>query len=71
MQTNSLGSKTIFAHELKTGMWMVFSNPRFNCRVVDVSSTRDSQVKVHTDYGHGGEPATSFFETTDRIAVLK
>lgn len=65
------GTKIVLAHELKAGMWLEYSNPRYNCRVVKVSATRDGQVKVHTDYGHGGEPATQYFETSDRIQVIR
>jgi hypothetical protein len=51
-------------------MWLAYSNALYNERVVDVSATRDNQVKLRTDFGHGGEPATQFFELTDRVMVL-
>ena len=48
--------KTIAAEDLYPGLWIVYSNPRINQRVVDVGSTRDGQIKVPHDYGNGGEP---------------
>jgi hypothetical protein len=61
--------KSIKAKSLKIGDWIMFANPRMNERVVDVQQTRDGQIKVHHDYGNGGEPATSFYEADDRVCV--
>jgi hypothetical protein len=62
--------RRIKASQAKEGMWIIHNNPRFNERIVSVSKTRDGQVKIHSDYGNGGEPATLFFEKDDPIVVL-
>lgn len=66
----SIGTKSIPASDLKTDMWIVYSNPRYRERVVDVQQTRDGQIRVRHDYGNGGEPATSFYEPSDRLTVI-
>lgn len=65
-----VGTRLIEASKLSRGMWIAASNPRFNQRVVDTGVTRDGQIRVHADYGNGGEPATLFFATTDRLRVI-
>ena len=61
--------KSIMAKALQIGDWIAYANPRMIERVVDVQQTRDGQIKVHHDYGNGGEPATSFYEADDRVCV--
>lgn len=65
----SQNHKSVQAADLKVGHWIVYANPRYNERVVGVSSTRDGQIKVLHDYGNGGEPATSFYERDDLICI--
>jgi hypothetical protein len=67
MSTNK--ARAIPASQLKEGDWLVYDNARMNQRVVEVSATRDGQIKVHADYGNGGEPATSFFEPDETVLV--
>lgn len=61
--------KSIKAASVKVGQWLLFSNPRLNSRVVEVQDTRDGQIKVSTDFGNGGEPATSFFDANEDVLV--
>ncbi len=61
--------RSISATALKIGDWIVYANSRMNERVVDVQRTRDGQIRVHHDYGNGGEPATSFYEADDHVCV--
>lgn len=60
-------ARTIPASQLKAGQWLVFHNERMNQRIVDVSETRDGQIKIHADFGHGGEPATFFYEKAETV----
>lgn len=64
------GTRSIEAGKLKPGMWLAYSNPRQNQRVVDTAYTRDGQIKVYADYGNGGEPATLFFEEHESVLVV-
>lgn len=60
---------TILASQAAPGQWMVYENARMNQRIVDVSGTRDGQIRIRADYGNGGEPGTLFFESQDKIQV--
>lgn len=60
---------TVEARHLLPGDWILHMNERFNERVVDVERTRDGDIKVYTDYGNGGEPATSFWYSTEPVPV--
>ena len=62
---------TINVVDAKPGMWLNHSNPRQNCRIVEVDHTREGRVKLATDFGFGGEPASSFYDATERIAIVK
>ena len=64
-------TRAIKAKQAKEGMWLAFSNPRFNQRIVEIGGTRDGQIKMHTDYGNGGEPGTSFFDPDETILINK
>lgn len=66
----SIGTKSIEASSLASGMWIVYDNPRYRERVVDVQETRDGQIRVSHDFGNGGEPAASFYEPSDRLTVI-
>lgn len=61
--------RVVLAQDLKEGMWLTYKPPGHDQRIVGVSSTRDGQIKLHIDYGNGGEPATQFIEKTDRLCV--
>lgn len=67
---STLGTRTIPASQARVGQWIVKDNPRYNERIVDVSETRDGQIRLHVDYGNGGEPSTLFYEKDERIAVM-
>ena len=67
---SELPGKVITADKLRVGQWISHRDRRFNQRVVDVSMTRDGQIKAHTDYGNGGEPATEFYEASEQLCVL-
>ena len=41
------------AKDLKPGDIIVFTNPRYNERVVDVWETRTGEVLIHHDFGKG------------------
>lgn len=69
MTATSTSSRTIEAVNARPGQWLVYANSRMNQRIVEVSATRDGQVRIHADYGNGGEPATLFFDTDDKILV--
>jgi hypothetical protein len=69
MTAASSSPRTITAGQAKVGQWLIHANRRMNQRIVDIDETRDGQVKLHTDYGNGGEPATEFFESDDKIQV--
>jgi len=60
----------VLAKDLKVGMLLTYMRPGREERIVDVDITRDGKIKLHTDYGNGGEPATQFFEKTDRLWIL-
>lgn len=62
--------RVVLAENLKVGMWLTYNRPGREERIVDIDVTRDGQVKLHTDYGNGGEPATQFYEKTDRVRVV-
>ncbi len=57
------------ARNLRPGDWIAFDrNPM---RVVDVSPDRDSDIRVHADYGDASsEPATLWFEADEIVPVL-
>jgi hypothetical protein len=59
---------SVKACNLREGDWMVFNNPRFNCRVVSVEFGGDL-VLVRTDFGNGGEPATHFYEQNEYVKI--
>ena len=65
--TNSI--RSIPAADAQAGQWLVYDNARMNQRIVDVSGTRDGQIRIHADYGNGGEPATLFYDNDDNILV--
>lgn len=62
------------ADQVQEGMWIIDpQNPRFDRRIVDVTAGplhEIEQVKIHTDYGNGGEPATSFYAAGDLMQTL-
>ena len=60
---------SIQARQARTGQWIEYTNSRFNERIVETSWTRDGLIKIRTDYGNGGEPATHFFEANELIAI--
>lgn len=62
-------TRTIPAAQAVAGQWLVYRDTRMNQRIVDVGRTRDGQVRIHADYGNGGEPATLFFNADERIMV--
>lgn len=64
------GVRRIQAKELKVGMWIAYRNSSLNERVVEVSTTRDGQIHVRHDFGHGGEPASSFYDETEQLLVI-
>ena len=61
--------KSVSADKVAAGQWLVYDNARMNQRIVDVSATRDGQIRVEADYGNGGEPATLFFEANERVRI--
>ena len=64
--------KTIQAKDLCEGDWILYNNSMMNCRVVEVHDTREGdEVKVYHDYGNGGEPATSFFISTEFLKISR
>lgn len=65
----STSSKAVLAKNLTAGQWLAFANSRMNQRIVDTGETRDGQVLVHADFGHGGEPATMFYEPDEKVQV--
>lgn len=67
MQTTN--AITIKAKSLRPGQWILHKNSSQNQRVVEVTSTRDGEIKVSTDYGNGGEPATSFYGPGELLLV--
>lgn len=62
--------KTVYASQAKIGQWIVHNNPTQNQRIVDVSTKRDGSIAIYTDFGNGGEPATNFFESDEKIQVI-
>ena len=68
--TTPLGHRSVPANQLKPGDWIVYANSRYNERVIDTCTTRDGEIKVHVDYGNGGEPATSFYEPHEMVLVI-
>ena len=62
--------RVVLAKDLKVGMWLTYNPPGHDQRIVDIDQTRDGQIKLHTDYGNGGEPATQFYEKTDRVRIV-
>lgn len=66
---DQLGTKVISAKNLYEGQWILYKNSRMNQRVVGVEKTKDGLIKVYHDGGHGGEPATSFYEPDERLQV--
>lgn len=69
MSTQQLGIRTIKASQLQVGNHIVYANTAYRERVIETSTTRDGQIKVHWDYGNGGEPATSFYDPDDLLKV--
>ena len=64
--------RAISALALKAGDIILYTNPRFNERVVEVVSGRDGAIKVHTRFADSfgpGEPATSFYYPGDMVTV--
>lgn len=65
-------TRFIPAAKAKAGMWIVDpQNPRFNRRIVEIGPGKidTMSIKVQTDYGNGGEPATSFYGPKDLLRV--
>lgn len=62
-------TRSIPASQAVAGQWLVYANESMNQRIVDVSATRDGQIRVHADYGNGGEPATLFFNADETVTV--
>ena len=60
---------SIQAKQARPGQWIEYTNPRFNERIVSTQWTRDGLILIRTDYGHGGEPATHFFEANEPISI--
>lgn len=60
---------SILASQAVAGQWLVYDNERMNQRIVDVSAARDGQIRIHADYGNGGEPATVFFDADETVRV--
>jgi hypothetical protein len=63
-------ARSIPANQAKVGQWLAYHNERMNQRIVGVAVTKNNQVKIHADFGNGGEPATLFFEPDENILVL-
>ena len=61
--------RSILATKAAKGQWLVYHDARMNQRIVDVGLTPDGQVRIHADYGNGGEPATLFFDADETILV--
>lgn len=65
------GLRRIQARNIKEGQWIVTAAGQFNQRVVEVThGPMDHQVKVHHDFGNGGEPATSLYWHSDPLLVF-
>lgn len=64
-----MSTLTVHVQHLLPGDWIIHSNERFNERVVEIEFTRYADVKVYTDYGNGGEPATSFWERDELVHI--
>lgn len=64
------GTRTVTAAQLRKGMWLAYTNSRYNQRVVDTSTTNEGRIKVYADYGNGGEPATLFYDKDERVLVI-
>ncbi len=66
--------RRIQAQHVQPGMWLVDpQNARFDRHVVDVGHGPIDdihQIKVSTDFGNGGEPATSYYIGTDTLLTL-
>ncbi|WP_273457027.1 hypothetical protein [Nevskia ramosa] len=64
----------IQAQHVQPGMWLIDrQNPRFDRHVVDVGHgpiEEIQQIKIGTDFGNGGEPATSFYGSSDTLWAL-
>jgi hypothetical protein len=69
MTAASTTTRTVEASQAKPGQWLIYANRRMNQRIVDIDTTRDGQIRMYADYGNGGEPATLFFDATDKIWV--
>lgn len=69
VEESTEGNRLIPAIEAKARDWILHADSRMNQRIVDVSVTRDDQVRIHADFGNGGEPATLFFEENEKILV--
>lgn len=62
------GARTIKASEARVGLWLIVDNPRMNRRIVGVAADKHG-VKMATDFGNGGEPATEFFQEDEQLLV--
>lgn len=54
--------------DLNEGDWIQWGTQKM--RVVDVTRSRFDQIKLGLDYGNGGEPSTSFFDTDEFVLVV-
>jgi len=61
--------RSIAAMDLEAGMWLAYNNGSPSERVVDVQPFMDERVRVSTDFGAGGEPATHFYAKDERVRI--
>jgi hypothetical protein len=54
--------------DINEGDWVQMG--RHAMRVVEVMRTRFDRMEFHLDFGNGGEPNTSFFDTDDFLQVV-
>lgn len=62
------------ADQVRPGNWIVDrQNARFDRRVIEAGPGKIDQlaIRIHHDYGNGGEPATSFYAPSDGMWVLE
>lgn len=62
---------TIEARNATAGQWICRGFPSYNERIVEVETTRDGLIRIESDYGNGGEPATSFYEADESLRILR
>ena len=65
-----IATRLVLAKHLLENDWLAYGNPHMNQRVVEVTNTRDGQVKVYADFGNGGEPATLFFDKNEVLTIV-